>query len=126
MSDTRVVDAFLLGQIESIPHLEALLLLWRSRPKDWTLEEMSRGLFLTTEATREILSDLVRRTLVTCVSGDGEVCRYEPDPQRDKLIESVEEAYRTELIRVTRLIHSKPSGAVQAFARAFRLKKDKE
>ncbi len=122
--DPRVVDAFLLHQIESIPHLEALLLLWRTRPKNWTLEEMSRGLFLTAGATRAILNDLVHRTLIGCVSAECELCHYEPDPQRDRLMQSVEQVYRQDLIRVTKLIHSKPSAAVQAFARAFRLKKD--
>jgi hypothetical protein len=124
--DVSVVDAFLLHQIESIPHLEALLLLWRSQPKNWTLEDVSRGLFLTADATRAILNDLLRRTLISYDSADRGFFRYEPDPQRDKLMRSIEKVYREELIRVTKLIHSKPSTAVQAFARAFRLKKDDE
>jgi hypothetical protein len=121
--DARVVDAFLLHQIESIPHLEALLLLWRNRPNDLTLQEISRGLYLTADVTRDILADLAGRTLIR-VTAETEFSRYAADPERDKLIQSVEQVYRGELIRVTHLIHSKPSAAVQAFARAFRLKKD--
>jgi hypothetical protein len=34
-----------------------------------------------------------------------------PQPDRDQLIACVDSTYRRELIRVTRLIHSKPPGA---------------
>ena len=39
---------------------------------------------------------------------------------------AVDTTYRRELIRVSRLIHSKPSAAVREFARAFRLKKERD
>ena len=34
--------------------------------------------------------------------------------------------YRKELIRISRLIHSKPPAAVREFAKAFRFKKERE
>ena len=58
---TRAVDQFLRDQIDTVPHLEALLLLWNSRPKPWSIEDMAKGLFLAKEAAQEILCDLVRR-----------------------------------------------------------------
>ena len=45
---------------------------------------------------------------------------------KDELIAAVDSAYRKELIRISRLIHSKPSAAVREFARAFRIKKDRD
>jgi hypothetical protein len=36
----------------------------------------------------------------------------------------VDATYRRELVRISSMIHSKPSPAVRQFARAFRLKKD--
>lgn len=120
------VDEFLLEQIDTVPHLEALLLLWNSRPKEWLVEEMASSLYLAPEAARSILDDLARRGLISAITGATESFRYEPGSERDQLIDAVDGTYRRELIRITRLIHSKPSAAVRAFARAFRIKKDRE
>ena len=120
------VDQFLYDQIDTVPHLEALLLLWNGRTRSWSMTEMAERLFLTAEATKEILEDLVRRSLAA-TSGESVDCyRYEPDSKHDALMAAVDIAYRHELIRVTRLIHSKPSAALRDFARAFRLKKERE
>ena len=56
------VDQFLRDHIDTVPHLEALLLLWNSRPKEWSVEEMAKGLFLPPEAAKEILEDLTPPT----------------------------------------------------------------
>ena len=120
------VDQFLRDHIDTVPHLEALLLLWNSRPKEWSVEEMAKGLFLPPEAAKEILEDLLRQHLIVHISGSYEAFRYEPQPDEDKLIAAVDSTYRKELIRISRLIHSKPSAAVREFARAFRIKKDRE
>lgn len=118
----RDVDQFLAQQVDSVPHLEALLLLWNSRPKVWSSTELAKVLFLTPEECNAILDDLLRQRLVAAVAIDAGEYRYEPSPARDELMAAVDAAYRHELIRITRLIHSKPSAAVRAFARAFRIK----
>jgi predicted ArsR family transcriptional regulator len=122
------VDQFLRDQIDTVPHLEALLLLWNSRPKLWSTEEMAKGLFIAFETAKEILDDLVRQRLIAveAVPGASETYRYEPEVNRDELVAAVDSTYRRELIRVSRLIHSKPSAAIREFARAFRLKKEGE
>jgi predicted ArsR family transcriptional regulator len=125
MGDFRAVDGFLLEHIDSVPHLEALLLLWNSRPRRWSAEDMAKALFLTTEATRVILADLVRRGIIAAGNPESDSFWYQTGGDRDEIISAVDQAYRTELIRVTRIIHSKPSPAVRAFAQAFRLKKDR-
>jgi len=119
------VDQFLHDQIDSVPHLEALLLLWNSRPKRWSVNDMASGLYVASEAAKEILDDLTRQGLILTVPGAEEAYYYEPSPSRDQLVASVDSTYRRELIRVSRLIHSKPSASVRAFARAFRFKKDR-
>jgi hypothetical protein len=125
MGDFRAVDGFLLEHIDSVPHLEALLLLWNSRPRHWSTEDMAKALFLTTDATRIILLDLARRHIIATGNADADSFWYQTGVDRDELISAVDQAYRTELIRVTRIIHSKASPAVRAFAQAFRLKKDR-
>jgi hypothetical protein len=120
------VDRFLLDQIDTVPHLEALLLLWNSRPKLWSVEDMAKALFVTPQLAKEILEDLVRQRLGVMLSEASAGYRYEPEPGRDRLAAAVDSTYRRELIRISRLIHSKPPAAVRDFARAFRLKKDRD
>lgn len=119
--ERQQVDRFVIEEIDSVPHLEALLLLWNSRPKRWLPEEMGKALYLTTEYTQSVLQELVNRKLACSEAGRY---AYEPDPERDKVIEALDRVYRREIIRISNMIHSKASPAVRAFARAFRLKKD--
>ncbi|HWE51801.1 MAG TPA: hypothetical protein VG273_18550 [Bryobacteraceae bacterium] len=117
------VDRFLNDNIDTVPHLEALLLLWNSRPRDWPVGEMAERLFLSADSTTEILSDLVRLGLVGCSPDSPNNYFCPKDSRQEQILADVDATYRHELIRVSRLIHSKPSAAVRAFARAFRFKK---
>ena len=120
----HAVEQFLRDQIDTVPHLEALLLLWNSRPKPWSVEDVAEGLFVPPKAAKDVLDDLARLGLIAAASGSAATYHYEPQPDRDRIVDAVHSTYRRELIRVSRLIHSKPSAAVREFARAFRLKKD--
>lgn len=120
------VDKFLLEQIDTVPHLEALLLCFNSRPKSWSVNNVAKALFVDESVARDILTDLSRRRLLCSVPGETDEYCYDAEPQRDRLIAAVDHAHRHELIRLSRLIHSKPSAALRAFARAFRLKKEDE
>lgn len=123
--ERAVVDQFLLEQIDTVPHLEALLLLWNRRPRAWSVDEMAKALFLTPDAARDLLDNLARQRLIVADSVTGNY-RHQPDPQTDGLLALVDSAYRHELVRISRLIHSKPPAAVREFAKAFRLKKERE
>lgn len=119
------VDEFILREMDTVPHLEALLLLWNSRPKGWEVDKMAAALYLDRGATREILLGLARRRLAE--RDQDEVYRYSGDAgERDALIGAVEETYRRNLIRISRMIHSKASPGVRDFADAFRFKKERE
>ncbi len=120
------VDRFLQEKIDTVPHLEALLLIWKSRPRPWSAEEMATRLFLSDDATQEILDDLLREMLIAKAAGIPGSYLCEEDASRNELIANVDMIYRQELIRVTRLIHAGPSGSVRAFARAFRLRKESD
>jgi predicted ArsR family transcriptional regulator len=124
-NDRAEVDRFLLERIETVPHLEALLLLWNSRPKIWSADAVADALYVSQDAARQILEDLLRQNLIA-MSGSPSDCFYESEAARDRLVGLVDLAYRRELIRITRLIHSKPSAAIREFARAFRLRKEHE
>ena len=117
------VDRFLVEQIDSVPHLEALLLIWNSRPKTWTEQEMASALYVEPELAKRVLEQLAQRGLIEHAGDNGGYC-CEANSTRDPLLQKLDEAYRHDLVRISRLIHSKASVAVQDFARAFRFKKD--
>jgi hypothetical protein len=119
------VDEFILREMDTVPHLEALLLLWNSRPKEWEVDEMAAALYLDRGATREILLGLARRRLAG--RGDGDLYGYWGSAgEKDRLIEALNAAYRRDLVRISRMIHAKAPPGVRDFADAFRFKKERE
>jgi hypothetical protein len=119
--DRAQVDKFILEEIDTVPHLEALLLLWNTRPKVWSVDEMEKSLYVSTEATQAILADLKQRGLATEHSS---AYSYNTDFAYETLIREVDKTYRRELLRISRMIHSKAPSSVREFARAFRFTKD--
>jgi hypothetical protein len=119
------VDRFILEWIDSVPHLEALLLLWRESRRAWTPETLAQRLWVVPAVAKGILEDLARDQLLSAGTGQSEY-RYQPDPEKDRLLGLVDDIYRKEMTRISTLIHSKASSAVREFARAFRLKKERE
>lgn len=118
---------FIIDNIESVPHLEALLLLWNSRPQPWQVGNLATRLYISPEVVTSLLQDLERRRLVVHVSDPQEGYLYQSDsPERDALIAAVDATYRRELVRISTIIHSKPSLSVREFARAFRFSKERD
>jgi predicted ArsR family transcriptional regulator len=126
MDEDRIskdVEQFILDEIDTVPHLEALLLFWNKRPQEWSLEEMAKALYVSPEATRPILADLERRGLVALTENN---CFLYRSSHRDSVVEALDKTYRREVVRISNMIHSKPSASLREFARAFRLKRDRE
>jgi DNA-binding MarR family transcriptional regulator len=126
LSLSKEVDQFILQEMDTVPHLEALLLLWNSRPKEWTAEEMAHALYVAPATAHAILQRLARRGLIVNRE-DPESYHYESvSAKRDRLIEAVEAAYRRDLVRISRMIHAAAGPAIRDFAEAFRFKKEEE
>ena len=121
------VYRFIWNEIDTVPHLEGLLLLWQTRPERWPVEEIASRLFLSPNAATEILRDLARRRWISGESKQAGLYWYEPDHGKtDELISAVEAAYRHDLIKISNLIHSKPPGALREFTDAFKFTKEHE
>ena len=121
------VYRFIQQEIESVPHLEALLLLWNSRPQPWTVENLAKRLYVSNEFVTTLLQELARRELVEFDAGPPEGYRYRSDSvEQDKLIAALDSTYRREVVRISTMIHSRPSASVRDFARAFRFTRKKE
>ena len=118
---------FIQEQIDSVPHLESLILLWNSRPVGWTAEELSSRLYVPPERAGEVLRDLLRLEVIQEIPGPPSKYSYLPrSKEQDDLMHEIDVAYRRDLVRISTMIHEKASSPIREFARTFRLRKDKE
>lgn len=121
------VRRFIEAAIDSVPELECLLLLYRFKDHIWTADELAERLYLSPEVVSAIVADLKNKRMVATVN-DTDVVRFRFMPETTELREvttQLEQAYRSHLMLVTQMIHSKAPRAVLEFARAFRVAKDK-
>lgn len=121
------VYEFILENIDSVPHLEALILLWNSRPVGWTREELASRLYVPMEDVARLLRDLARMQLVAESKSSPPKFSYLPkSEEQNELLSSLDNAYRKDLVRISTMIHSKTSSSIREFARAFRFRQEKK
>ena len=121
------VYEYILEKIESVPHLEAVILLWNSRPVGWAADELASRLYVPSERAVEILQDLIRQQLVQQTAGSPPRYSYLPrSDEQNEWMFRVDTAYRREIVRISTMLHTKASPSVREFARAFRIKKDRD
>jgi predicted transcriptional regulator len=119
------VLTFVAEHIDTVPQLEALLLLREDEQRSWTVEELAARIYVPADAAREILRALEQRRFIV---GEEKPPRYRYSPDRSELREQVSLVaveYQRHLVPIATVIHSKASASVRAFARAFDLKKDR-
>ena len=121
------VYEYILERIDSVPHLEAIILLWNSRPVGWSADELASRLYVPPEKTAELLQDLVRQQFVQQISGTPPRFSYlaRNDDQNEWMFR-VDAAYRREIVRISTMLHSKTSPSVRDFTRAFRFRKERD
>ena len=117
---------FLAERIDTVPQLEAVLLLWEDPQRLWSEEELAARIYVGRPVAATIMQALQRQQLVTVEPSP--VVRYRYNPQWDptgEVMPEVAAAYRRQLVPLATFIHSRASTAVREFARAFDLKKDR-
>lgn len=118
---------FILENVDSIPHLEALILLWNSRPVGWTADELASRLYVRKEQVTQVMRDLVRLQIAQELPGPPVKYSYFPrSEEQNETMQLVDNAYRRDLVRISTMVHSKASSPVREFARAFRFRKDRD
>lgn len=117
---------FIAAKIDTVPQLEALLLLWENPRREWSEQELAGRIYVSDEAAAAILQALHRRQLTATTNDSPPKYRYSTawDPSGEVMSE-VAGTYRRHLVPLATYIHSRASSAVREFARAFDLKKDR-
>ncbi|MES2354989.1 MAG: hypothetical protein V4568_11435 [Pseudomonadota bacterium] len=117
------IRKFIFLRIDSIAHMEALLLLRLDPTECWDSASV---------ASRLYISDKEAATLLMCLHADGflvetgsrfqyRCCSIE----LEQMVDRVADAYTRHLILITNLIHSKSLTKIREFADAFKLRKDR-
>ena len=119
------IKAFLLRHIDSIAQLEALLLLRDTAELAWSADTLAKRLYIPVQETAEILALLCADGFLATKGGEPLLYQYHcMSRAQAHMVDHVAELYARYLIPVTHLIHAKPRTKVQAFADAFRLRKE--
>lgn len=111
---------FILSNIPSVPHLEALLLMRSESNHQWSIGELAKRLFISEQVTESIVEyfgviGVVRRV-------DKHSCLYQyytPYAEPAQLIDNLAKIYSSSLIEVTHLIHANTDHKAAKFANAF-------
>jgi hypothetical protein len=116
---------FIDQHIESVPQLEALLLLRQQPQRQWLATAIAKQLYIPEEAAAALLADFVRRDFAILAAGEEAGYSYRArSDETDRLIDALASAYRDRRVAVISLIYSKPINKVQTFADAFRFGKE--
>ena len=114
------VYRFILNQIDSVPQMEALLLLWENRPKQWSENEIAARLYVGVDVVRNIMQELLRRRLIAASTDSPKLFWYETKPgDGDRVIEAVAATYRYTWFARRRLFIPKRLPRCADFAQAF-------
>jgi hypothetical protein len=113
---------FILRYIDSVAHLEALLLLRAGPATAWEPSLVAARLYTNAEQAGEVLAQLCDEHLLVCENG---LYRYGGQPpEHIAMIDRLADSYTKQLIPITNLIHSKPR-RIRQFADAFKFRKDR-
>jgi hypothetical protein len=120
------LHGFLL-RLPSIPHLEAIVLFYRSPNEVWKSELLATRLYVPQRTAMRIMSDLCALGICSHSENDAEQFVYKPESELlSNLITSLVDYYAKNLIEVTNLIHARTNTQekAQEFANAFIWRKD--
>jgi hypothetical protein len=110
--------------IPTVPHLEAMLLMWETTPRLWNAAEIAARIYVTEDAAGQILKDLERCGIAELDSIKPAFFKYSSASDWTATLPLVAHTYRRQLSKVARYIHAQGPKSVREFSRAFRLRRD--
>jgi hypothetical protein len=121
------VERFIAEHVFSVDQLDVLLLLQRTKPREWNARQVAAELRTNAPSAAMKLDDLTRRDLLVRNDGVEPTYAYGPkDEEMDHVVVALRKAYAERHIAVIHLIFSKPTEefeAMQSSADAFRIRK---
>ena len=122
MDESIPVDLreFILRYIDSVAHLEALLLLRANAETTWDIATIAQRLYTTEQQAAEVLTQLCADGLLAC---ENDRYRYgRQSAENLATIDRLAASYAKQLIPITNMIHGKPR-RIRQFADAFKFRK---
>jgi hypothetical protein len=119
------VRRFILTSVDSVPWLEALLLLRSEAQVAWDAPQVARRLYIGEKQAAELLASLNSAGMVRMLPGSPPLCAYAPSSDELRsMIDRVAEMYVSHLKEVTEIIHATAEKKAQQFADAFRIRQE--
>lgn len=116
---------FILTSVESIPYLEAMLLLRSEYNAPWDAARLARRLYISEKKSADLLRALQAAGILVFAGQSASSYCYRPaSPELGTMIDCLAEFYASHLVEVTHLVHSKHDKRAEKFANAFLWRKD--
>jgi hypothetical protein len=123
---SKALENFILEEVHSLEQLEILLLLAGQPETSWSACSVYEVVKSNEKSVIDRLKQMVQRGFLR--EDTTYEARFQFAPKTPNVLQVVEElgdAYKNYPLRVVQAIYSKPPDALQEFARAFNLRKDK-
>ena len=117
------VKELLTNHIDSVGHLEVLLVFFNNQEKTWTPQTLSQELRSHETSVTKHMAKLTTGGFIKNVAGDHYIYAPETIELRAKT-ELLHQAYKEMSVAVIGFIYEKPSDKLKGFADAFKIKKD--
>lgn len=113
------VKTFIREQIQTVPRLEVLLLLYRGQSRPFTLAEVANELGFENETAQEQLTAL---EAIGLIETNKEKYRYHPiNPTLASIVDRLALAYPKQRVPILSVILAEDPNKVRRFAEAFKL-----
>lgn len=120
---SNTVRQYILANIPSVLQLEIILRLHAAGARFLPLSELAASIGLDSASLQDQLGEMIRRGLVASQNTPQPVYAYaSADPEQDRALSELAEAYQNYRVSVINLIYSRPTEKIRTFAEAFRFR----
>lgn len=116
------IKSFLMESIDSVTHLEVLLMLYQNPEKNWDVESVRKEMRSSFSSASQQLASLTEKGLI---SFNGDNYSYKPfSLELDNKVKKLHQLYHDMPVAVVTCIYERPAEKLKNFSDAFKIKKD--